>query len=147
VGEVDPRGGWITMSRAEVETLEQFASCWEGPAPPPPGQCTVGARSNRYRYQVERDHCGAQVVTDADAERHHRHRRRTELPVCDCCADRGAGGSYALALKPIRKPVRRRGAAAQRSDPEASQSTMLQMVEADHGRIEMRTATVSTEVQ
>jgi predicted transposase YbfD/YdcC len=31
-------------------------------------------------------------------------------------------------------------------DPEASQSTMLPVVEADHGRIESRTATVSTEI-
>jgi len=28
--EVDPQGEWIRMGRAEVETLEQFASCWEG---------------------------------------------------------------------------------------------------------------------
>jgi predicted transposase YbfD/YdcC len=55
-------------------------------------------------------------------------------------------GDYALALKE-NQPSLYEDVVLLLNDPEASQSTMLPVVEADHGRIETRTATVSTEVQ
>ena len=55
-------------------------------------------------------------------------------------------GDYALALKANQESLYD-DVVLLLNDPEASQSTMLPVVEANHGRIETRTATVSTEVQ
>lgn len=55
-------------------------------------------------------------------------------------------GDYALALKE-NQPSLYEDVVLLLNDPEAVQSTMLPVVEADHGRIETRTATASTEVQ
>jgi predicted transposase YbfD/YdcC len=54
-------------------------------------------------------------------------------------------GDYALALKE-NQPSLYEDVVLLLNDLEAGQSTMLPVVEADHGRIETRTATVSTEV-
>lgn len=55
-------------------------------------------------------------------------------------------GDYALALKANQESLYN-DVVLLLNDPEASQNTMLPVVEADHGRIETRTATVSTEVK
>jgi len=55
-------------------------------------------------------------------------------------------GDYALALKANQENLYN-DVVLLLNDPEASQSTMPPVVEADHGRIETRTATVSTEVK
>ena len=55
-------------------------------------------------------------------------------------------GDYALALKANQESLHD-DVALLLNDPEAPQTTMPPQVEAGHGRIETRTATVSTEIE
>jgi predicted transposase YbfD/YdcC len=97
------------------------------------------------RIQIERDHGGAEAAGDAVTEGHDRDHRCAQLPACDCSADRRSGGDYALALKgnqgTLHDDVR-----LFLDDPACEAVTAEPLVEADHGRIETRTAMVSSDI-
>jgi predicted transposase YbfD/YdcC len=71
--------------------------------------------------------------------------RTDQNPARHRAADRGSGGDCALALKGNQGTLHD-NVILLLDDPNCKASTAMRLVEADHGRIETRTATVSTEI-
>jgi predicted transposase YbfD/YdcC len=139
------------------ETLEQFGACWEGLEDPRSGKSAlhmVSAWGSEQRLVL------AQIATDAKSN------EITAAPkLLRMLALKGAivtadalncqrviaeqiveqKGDYALALKG-NQGTQYDDVVLLLDDPELKASTSAPVVEADHGRIETRTATVSTEI-
>src|ERR1017187_5548187 len=105
----------------------------------------LGAGADSHRRQVERDHRRAQAVGNADVKG-----TIVTVDALNCQRDIARqivdqGGDYALALKGNQGTLHD-DVILLLDDPASKTIAAAPVVEADHGRIETRTATVSTDI-
>jgi predicted transposase YbfD/YdcC len=104
-----------------------------------------GARADRRGREVERDHRGAETAGTAVLEGHDRHHGCAKLSARHRQQIVDQGGDHALARK-ANQGTRHDDVRLFLDDPAGTGTTQAQTVDADHGRIQTRTATVSTDV-
>ena len=104
-----------------------------------------GAGADRHRRQIERDHRRPQVIENAVSQGNDCDRRalNCQREIAQQIIEQG--GDYALALKGNQGTLHA-DVSTFLDDPKAEATTTNTTVDADHGRIETRTAVVSTHV-